>query len=53
MEYILLEAKLTNGSFQFCQPKFQWNVEKVEGHEKLQNPTNNKTSSYNNKSLEH
>jgi hypothetical protein len=53
MEYILLEVELTDGSFQFYQPKFQWNVEEVEGHEELQNPTNNKTSSCNNKNLKH
>jgi len=50
MEYILLEVALTDGSFQFYQQKFQWNVEEVEGHEELQNPTNNKTSSCNNTS---
>jgi hypothetical protein len=53
MEYILFEVELIDESFQFSQPKLQWNVEEVEGHEELQNPTNNKTSPCNNKSLEH
>jgi len=39
MEYILLEVELTDGSFQFYPPKFQWNVEEVEGHEELTQQT--------------